>query len=85
MRKVGDRVGAIQKGDEKEVHLFGYGVYEGDQICPDLGFPNPKILLDSGLVVWGFECWWGSEEKIKKMIGNKKIIIVEPPAPGAGK
>ncbi len=26
---------------------------------------NPKILLDSGDVVWGCECWWGPEAEVK--------------------
>lgn len=29
--KIGDRVGAIESMDEREVRLFGYGVYNGDQ------------------------------------------------------
>lgn len=29
---------------------------------------NPKILLDDGRTVWGFECWWGPEDKTKKRI-----------------
>jgi hypothetical protein len=38
---------------------------------------NPKIVLDSGRVVWGMECWWGPEERVKETIGNRKIIDVE--------
>lgn len=30
--------------------------------------PNPRIRLDSGEVVWGCECWWGGEEKVKARI-----------------
>ncbi len=29
---------------------------------------NPKIRLDNGKIVWGCECWWGSEEEVKKQI-----------------
>jgi len=25
---------------------------------------NPKILLENGKVVWGRECWWGSEDDV---------------------
>jgi hypothetical protein len=25
---------------------------------PELGRPNPKITLDDGSVLWGYECWW---------------------------
>lgn len=24
---------------------------------------NPKIELDNGDIVWGYQCWWGPEEK----------------------
>jgi len=27
---------------------------------------NPRIRLDSGKIVWGCECWWGSEEGMKE-------------------
>ena len=39
-------------------------------------FKNPKILLDSGDVVWGMECWWGSETKVKQMLENRKVTLV---------
>lgn len=29
----------------------------GSQWCAK-GKPNPKIILDDGLVIWGCECWW---------------------------
>ncbi len=29
---------------------------------------NPRIRLDNGKLVWGCECWWGDEEKVKKKI-----------------
>ncbi len=91
MRNKGDRVGAIQKADEKTetVWFFGYGTYEGDEIPPEnvklfgislfeLGLKNPKIILDSGKIVWGCECWWGGEETVKKSIGDRNVIIVDP-------
>ena len=71
--KTGDRVGAISSANDKEVKLYGYGIYEGDTASP-LGHQNPKIKLDNGKTVWGYQCWWGSEEKVKGMIGNRKII-----------
>lgn len=85
MRKIGERVGAIQKADKEKVWLYGYGVYAGDEIPPsgfahDVGIPNPKIQLDSGGVVWGQECWWGDEEAVKKMIGGREIIMVKQEA-----
>ena len=86
--KIGDRVGAIQSADEKQVHLFGYGTYQGEEspdehagglceIIREAGGTNPKIQLDDGHVVWGGECWWGPEQKIKDIIGNRKVVAVD--------
>jgi len=74
---IGDRVGAVQSADEKEVRLFGYGIYEGDMPHPVMKMSNPKIRLDDGRVVWGCECWWGPEKQIKEFIGDKKVTIVK--------
>ena len=81
MREVGVRVGAICSADENTVRLFGYGVYDGDHVPPDdvgLGHPNPRITLDNGKVVWGCECWWASEERIKRAVGDRAVVIVDP-------
>ncbi len=66
----GDRVGALLAVENGKAYLFGYGVYEGDEIPPleinpwlNSGNPNPKIKLDSGKIVWGCECWWGPEDQ----------------------
>lgn len=77
--QVGDRVGAILKADKEQVWLLGYGVYQGHQLLPEglslyTEHKNPKILLENGQVVWGLQCWWGSEESIKKSIGARKVI-----------
>lgn len=72
--KKGDRVGAILKKEGEKVYLIGYGTYEGEEIPPDnikgfnIGIPNPKIKLDDGNIVWGCECWWMPEDKIKKQL-----------------
>lgn len=71
-----NRVGAIQKADETTVYMYGYGEYLGDAESP-LGIPNPKIQLDNGDIVWGYQCWWGPEEKVKNMIGGRKITMVD--------
>lgn len=82
--KEGARVGAIQKADASTVYLFGYGTYAGDKadnpLSADMGMaiPNPKIELDGGGVVWGFECWWGSEAKVRESIGDRAVVIVQP-------
>lgn len=80
MTEIGDRVGAIQSADETTVQFFGYGVYDGRIDNPDLGFPNPRITLDNGTQVWGYECWWGPEDHIRAKIGSREIVIV-PVAP----
>lgn len=33
-----------------------------------LRMENPKIELDSGEIVWGQECWWGSEDKLREYL-----------------
>lgn len=86
------RVGAIYKSDQDKVWLFGYGVYEGNEIPPpdpegkrgmmqiihEAKMPNPKILLDSGQFVWGCECWWAPELEVRKRIGDREVIMVKP-------
>jgi len=82
------RVGAMSSSDTNEVRLFGYGEYVGDEVPPPeiifmglslnvMGHKNPKIVLDSGKVVWGCECWWGSEDEFKASIGNRVVKIVD--------
>jgi hypothetical protein len=87
LRDVGIRVGAISHADEETVYLFGYGVYDGDKVPPEelkvqafgilLDRPNPQITLDDGKLVFGCECWWGPEEKVKTMIGSRKVVVVD--------
>ena len=73
-RKVGARVGAMLGAGDKLVRFLGYGTYVGDEVPPptiggfNIGLPNPKIKLDSGKIVWGCECWWGSEEGMKAKV-----------------
>lgn len=70
---VGMRVGAILSSTAHAVNFLGYGVYDGDLACPLLGgFPNPRITLDNGEVVWGCQCWWGDEARIRKQIEEAK-------------
>lgn len=82
---VGDRVGAILSKDGDTVEFFGYGVYLGDEIPPHnvggrllSGAKNPKIRLDDGTIVWGLECWWGSEAEIKQFLEGATIVHVVP-------
>lgn len=41
-----------------------------------LRLANPKLELDNGDIVWGQECWWGSEEEVRRQFGNRKIVEV---------
>jgi len=81
MPKIGDRVGAILCTNDEEgvLELLGFGTYEGEEfpetavgfmaeLVIEAGHKNPKIKLDNGDVVWGCECWWGSEEKIRRSL-----------------
>lgn len=81
--EIGERVGAISHATEDTVYLLGFGVYEGDHVPPpeaggfNLGIANPRIKLDNGKTVYGCECWWGSEERIKSTFGTRKIVEVD--------
>jgi hypothetical protein len=35
------------------------GWCEPNAFCPALGRSNPRIVLDDGTVIWGYQCWWG--------------------------
>lgn len=76
--EVGARVGAILSSGEGSIKILGYGVRLADQI-PDpalnvklygrsVDSPNPCIRLDSGKLVFGCECWWGSEIDVRKIV-----------------
>lgn len=83
-RQPGTRVIAVMNATETEVFSFGSGVYDGDFPCPHFdGFDNPRITLDTGKVVWGCQCWWGSEEYMQqKFIGGREVVLVEPDGDG---
>lgn len=68
-----NRVIAIRNTDKenKKIYIYGYGNYVGEEECPKLhNLKNPKIILDNGEVVWGFECWW--TDNIKKIENDYK-------------
>jgi|HubBroStandDraft_2_1064218.scaffolds.fasta_scaffold381667_2 hypothetical protein len=86
--KIGDRAGAVLSADEEEIRLLGYGVFQGDRIPdPALGVacygvpmldPNPCIQLDDGKLVFGCECWWSSEDDIRKIAAEyAKVVFVD--------
>ncbi|MDQ5988413.1 MAG: hypothetical protein CSYNP_04173 [Syntrophus sp. SKADARSKE-3] len=87
--KVGDRVGAILSVKDNTVMFLGYGVYVGDEV-PHESIPgvfagmmrenqikNPRICLDSGKSVYGFECWWGDEARVKDKLKDQNVILVD--------
>jgi len=43
-----------------------------------LRFANPKIQLDSGLIVWGCESWWGPEAEVRARIAGREVVLVKP-------
>ncbi len=85
----GSRIAAFLSIDtgKGEAEFLGFGTYVGDGIPPIAGgtLPeylrgllqtNPKFVLDNGDEVWGYECWWGSEEEMKKQMANWTITEV---------
>ena len=84
MEKIGSRVGAMESANKETVRMYGYGVYDGDHVpasgwLHDAKIPNPKIILDDGGVVWGYQCWWGDEEAVLKKVGDREVIMVSAP------
>jgi len=85
-RTIGQRVGAVSHSEEDTIFIFGYGTYAGDEVPDSAGgwmgkmlaeekVTNPKIVLDNGKVVWGCECWWGSEEQIQKAAAGFQHVV----------
>ena len=56
-----ERVGAVIAAypETSTILLLGYGELD------EIKFGDPKIILDNGDIVYGSQCWWGSEERIK--------------------
>lgn len=80
--KPGDRVTVVQSADDHEIRLIGNGVFEGmfnpavdageakGPFCTDpecIACKNPRIRLDKGGVVYGYQVWFMPEGQIKKM------------------
>lgn len=82
--EIGARVGAFLSSDSKAkvLKFLGYGTYEGKEAPPkkegdfisQLGIPTPKLKLDNGETVWGYQCYWSAqdemEERIQGLIDN---------------
>ena len=37
---------------------------------------NPRIDLDNGGTVWGFQCWWGPEAKFDDWVKGRNVVEV---------
>jgi len=79
------RVVAIACVKDGAVYSFGAGTYVGDEVPPpevigpfgQVILPNPKIELDSGEVVWGCECYWGPEKKMRERFFPEDAVVKE--------
>lgn len=87
-RTPGTRVYAMRNGDDHHVYLFGFGTYEGDFTPPgwartglgEVKYENPRIRLDDGKTVWGFECWWGPESEWPTLVEKyapRTVVVVD--------
>lgn len=72
-------MGAFLSETNGVMSFIGFGVYEGDFFNDKVGAPNPRIKLDSGETVWGYQCWWGAEKKVKDRMEKVTVIKVDPP------
>lgn len=87
--EIGTRVGAIWKADADTIFILGYGVYSGEEIPKTAGnrlgrdmmrqeMKSPKIVLDSGKIVWGCECFFTPEAGLKKQVdGYKNVVTID--------
>lgn len=80
-QKPGDRVFAVQSANREQVFLLGKGVYEGDFAPPGdewpEGYKNPRIKLDDGGTVWGYQCWWGAEDRFDNWAQGREVVPVK--------
>jgi len=77
MYEIGDRIGAVSHAEGDTIYIFGFGEYKGESVpgiqakgfladmLKDANVENPCLVLDSGEMIWGCECWWGPEMKVK--------------------
>lgn len=62
--KVGDVEAVAADPPQAQAHMYQEGWCEYDAPCEALGGAgNPKITLDDGTVIWGYQCWWHPVEK----------------------
>jgi hypothetical protein len=50
-------------------------------VCnPPPDYKNPRIDLDRGGTVWGFQCWWGPEDFVRKQLQGHELVEVPLPS-----
>ena len=86
--KTNNRVYVVYSLDDDVVESFGLGTYLCQAVpdetamglmadfCRQQKREVPKIQLDSGEIIWGCECYFDSEEFMKKVIHGKEIKMV---------
>ena len=80
---IGTRVRVL---DVDQTNL-GLGTYQGEvafddddneiSVTPDMDelSKNPKILLDTGRIIYGFECWWSeTDDEMEKSLAELEEI-----------
>ncbi len=70
------RVGAILDAKDGIVRFLGFGEIVAQEIPPQsiTDTRNPKIRLDNGNIVWGYECWWNSVEIIESYLQEAATV-----------
>jgi hypothetical protein len=87
--QIGDRVIAVASKKDNKVFSFGSGIYMGELVpefegergsmadmLKQLKRPNPTIKLDIGDLIYGCECWWGSETKMLEQFASCEVEII---------
>lgn len=70
---------AIASADEKQIKIYGTGVYVGKETAPGTDKRAPKINLDNGFVVWGTQCYWGPATDFENVVKGREVIEVPVP------
>ena len=74
MVAIGARVLIIEDCREGGIVTGQTGIYEGEFRVEGLSFPNPRIRLQDGSVVWGCECWWKPVSEAGALIHEQKAL-----------
>ncbi|MFT3708018.1 MAG: hypothetical protein QM817_10215 [Archangium sp.] len=88
--EIGTRVVAISHTTAERVFIFGFGTYDGSEAPTSFGdltpfarsflqfFGTPRIRLDSGKVVYGYECWWGEADGFEQDgRGGRELVTID--------